>query len=101
MSNSSLVKKIEKKIENLYLLDPKIEKGLLDNLHEFPEKVLQDIVVTLEEAEKKQQEIITKLNLKNKNFNKELKDFLDKQCKYAADVFTENERLEADKLLND
>lgn len=101
MSRQILVKTIEKQISTLYFLDPKITERILQNINVLPEEALNSIINLLEDAKKKQEDIIAKLNSENRNFNKEFKKFLDEKYKDATDKATEQEHQEADKLLDE
>ena len=98
MSRSILIKTVKEKISTLYFLSPEIEGGILNNIDAFPEDALNTIINTLDDAKKKQEDIIAKLNSKNRDFNEEFKRFLDKNYKDATDKATEEEHQEADKL---
>lgn len=101
MSRQVLIKTIKEKIATLYFLNPEIESRILNNLDAFPEDALKEMISTVDDAKRKQDEMITKLNLKDKNFNKEFARFLDKNYKDATDKVTEQEHLDADKLLDE
>lgn len=101
MSRENLIEKIKEQITCLYFLNPKIMEGILQNINKFPEEALNSIKNLLEEAKKKQNDVLMKLNSKNKNFNQELKEFLNKNYTNATNIVTEKEHEDAEKLLND
>ncbi len=91
--------KIKKLLANLYILTAEEIQAITSKLDNLPEKGLIEIMKVLEDAKKKQEDMLIKLNKANPDFNKELSKFLKTEFSQITKEVESHEQENADKIL--
>ncbi|EKD47671.1 MAG: hypothetical protein ACD_65C00341G0003 [uncultured bacterium] len=99
MITADVVKNIGDRLRKLYFFKMVDINRILDDLERVPEDVIGQISNILSMAEKKQQELLVKVNSADRDFNSKFKRFLVKVRNDAVKRFSDQEGRFAEDIL--
>lgn len=99
--NLKIKVKIKKSLSTLWIIPSKDLNALTETLDWMSKEALNDVLSILSDAKKKQDDILTKLIEKDKDFGKKLKKFTQKQYMKVIGKIEGEEHESAEKYITD